>query len=221
MPIRPGSSPLIYNSTVSPTCSGTIYVDAIDYTEVFQNFDRLEYSNPKLREAHTSTGATPLIVQTFGNQPFQLLTTCTGDVPRPLGPDDTNIAFIKQRFNILRYTIKGAANVNTDVNNLFAVFQAHLQLLDQFALYLEELQMELSIGYLENNLQPYNFAYLINPTFSMTGNAIGGFVNYLIISEFAPSVAYEALLPDGSGDSAVFMDFSMIVNNYTVSSRHL
>ena len=221
MPIKPGSSPIIFNNTTSPVASGTIYVDSVDYTEVFQNFDRLENSNPRLRAAPTLTGALPMIQQAFGNQPIQFLTVCTGDRARPLGPDDANIAAIKQRFNIIRYTIKGAVNATTPVNNLFSIFQTHLGLLDQFDLYLQVLQMEISIGYLEDNLQPYNFTYLTTTGLSLTSNIFGGTISNLLLTEFTPGVAYEAPIPGSPGSSQVLVDFTATFENRTVSSRHL
>src|SRR5690242_8519248 len=101
MPILPRESLV---TVISSGASSTLYADEVQYTFVTEPFDRVEFSNEKLRAAKTSNGAVPLIVTTFGGLPIQLGIVCTGDSPRPLTPDDANAANIKQRFNIDRFT---------------------------------------------------------------------------------------------------------------------
>lgn len=217
MPIRPQESVIAYANSLSPTVSGLLYIDELTVSEVFQNFDRLEFSNVKLREAPTATGAKPLIVQAFGNQPIQLLTTCTGDVPRPLGPDDSNISLIKQRWNITRYTLRGAANTYTDVFNLMNVHQSHLVHLNAFDLYLGELSMDLSIGYITGTLQELTFSNITTTGFALAGNVLGGTLTNLLISSFDADAMYDSPLNDGSGNSTVLYGFTATIENRTLN----
>lgn len=212
MPIKP-------DAALITTSAGTVYVDEVSYTEALQNFDRLEYSNARLRSAPTLTGATPLIVQGFGNQPIQLLTTCTGDLPRPLGPDDANIGNIKKRWDIKRWTLKGNINTYATVNSLYTTHVAHLKLLNGFDLYLGELNMELSINYLQNTLQPITFANLTTTSFTMSGNVLGGSYSNLLISQFDAIAEYEAALPDGSGNSTVLYSFTATIENRVLDTQ--
>ena len=225
MPIKPSATVLSYTST--GIGSGYLYVNEITGTNAVQPFQRLEFSNPKLRSAPTSTGALPLIVQSFGNQPIQLLTTCTGDVPRPLGPDDANISNIRQKFNITRWQIRGAANSVNDIQNqLQNTFYNHLALLNKFDTYLAELQMELSIGYLTTTLQALTFSYLTSTGLSLSGNALGfgtsgaTTINNLLMTAFEYGVEYEAPIP-GTANSTVLQDFSMTVEQRTIASESI
>lgn len=216
MPLLPPESAITYSGG---TGSGTVYVNEVTLTEAYQNFDRLEFSNAKLRDAPTSTGAKAMIVPAFGNQPIQLLTTCTGDVPRPLGPDDSNIANIKKRWNIQRFTIRGAANNFTDVGNLLNTFQTHLVLLNGFDLYLGELSMDLSITYITTTLQALTFSGITGTGFTIAGKALGGTYNNMLITAFEGDAMYEAPLNDGSGNSTVLYGFTATIENRTLNSQ--
>lgn len=215
--IKPGSSPITYSSSAG---SGTIYVDSIEKTIVFQNFDRLEFSNRKLQEALTTTGSRALIVEGFGGQPIQLLTTCTSDVPRPLSPDDNGVYQIKQRFNISRYTIKGACNQSTDISNFLQTLNSHLILLNRFDLYLGELSMNLSINFLEV-LQTATFSFLTSTDLSLTSNIFGGAISNLLLTEFTQDVEYEAPNPGTGGGSQILSTFTATMENRTISAQGL
>jgi hypothetical protein len=193
-------------------------VDELSYTFLRQNFDRLEFSNVKLKEAPTSTGALPLIVTAFGGQLIQLASTCTNDSPRPLGPDDANIGNIKQCFNITRYTLRGAANTETDIGNLFQIWNYHCDLLNAFDLYLQELNMFVSYSFLVDTLQPLDFSYLTTTGVSMAGPALFQTENNLLISSFTGGVIYESQVPGGS-NSTVLQDFEMVIENRVISSQ--
>jgi hypothetical protein len=219
MAIKPGSTPIAYNSV--GVGSGIVYCDEIMMTTALQNYDRSEFSAPRLRSAPTSTGALPLIVQAFGNQPVQLVTTCTGDAPRPLGPDDSNITAIKQRFGIQRFTLKGIGTVTDIQNHLMNTFATHLGLLNKFDLYLAELQMELSITYLES-LQSQTFSYLTSTGLSLSGNALGSSapttLNNLLMTALEMDVMYEAPTP-GSSTSQILQGFTMTVEQRVISAQ--
>jgi hypothetical protein len=215
MSIKPGSSILNFTSNSG---NGSVYIDELSYTELFQNFDRLEYSNRRLREAPTTTGALPLIVTGFGNQPIQLLTTCTGDVPRPLGPDDANIAAIKQRWNIFRFTIKGAINNQSVVDILYNLNLNHLIRLNAFDLYLGELSMDLSITYLETVLQPLTFALLTTTDLTLSGPVLDTTYSNLLLSEFSAIAEYEAPI-SGSAGSTVLYSFTATIESRTLNAQ--
>jgi hypothetical protein len=196
-----------------------MYCNDIQIVRALQNFDRTEFSNEKLRSAPTTTGATPLITTGFGNQPIQLLTTCTGDVARPLGPDDANIPLIKQRFNILRYEISGSANKLVDMIALYQMWADHAVRLNRFDLYLGEQNMNLSITHLTNVLQAQTFSYLTSTGLSLSGNAISGTVTNMLITNLQQGVEYEVPLTDGSGNSLILQDFKLTIENRVVTSQ--
>lgn len=215
MAIRPDSSPISYSGNAG---SGTIYVNSVKKTYIEQDFDRLEFSNKKLLEAPTTTGALPLIVQGFGNQPIQLLTTCTGDIPRSLSPDDANISAIKKRWNITRYSIEGGSNSYTDVNNLLNELEAHLTILNGFDLYLGELSMFLSINYLEGTLQPLTFSTLTSTDLSISGKALQGTISNLLLTEFTWDCDYESPTPGNPSTSQTLYSFSATFENRVLNS---
>jgi hypothetical protein len=217
MPIKPGNTPITYSSSNG---SGILYVNTCGLTEVFQNFDRLEYSYKRLRDAPTDSGALPLIVTAFGNQPIQLLTTCTGDVPRPLTPDNVNnnIDNIKKRWNILRYTITGGCNTFTDVENLRAQLEEDLTTLNGFDLYLAELNMDVSVTYLEA-LQALTFSNIITTNLSLTSNLFDGTISNLLLTEFTWDAEYESTNAASVGGYTTLYGFSATLQNFTYATQ--
>jgi len=214
MAIRPGSTQI---SLIISGGTATLYADEITYTRDILDFDRLEFSNAKLRDAPTTTGAKPIILEAFGGQPIQLATTCTNDVIRPLGPDDNNISSIKQRFNIQRFTIKGAPSTTANTDLVYTQALTDQNLLNTFGLYQDELNMELSITYLES-LQSQTFSYLTTTSTSLTGPAINGTISNLLITEYTPDVAYEYQVAGGS-TSVVARAFTLTLEQRTLTSR--
>lgn len=205
--VAPRGSLILFNTPAS------VYVDTVEYEFVVEPFDRVEYSNPKLRSAPTSSGAQPMIVNTFGNKPIQLASSCTGDSARPLIPDDSNINSIKQQFNIDRYTISGSPSVAAQVDALYTVAKAHIKLLSKFQLHLEKANMELSYTALVA-MQSETFSYLTSTGLDMTGASLGGTVSDVLITKFSPGVAY---LISSSG--SMIKDWSMTVEVRTISDR--
>lgn len=199
--------------TFVPGASYSLYADTVEREFIIEKFDRLENSNVKRREAPTTTGAKPLLGTTFGGKPIQLASTCTGDVIRPLGPDDDNINTIKRRFNITRYTIAGAPSYATQVDAIHALAIVHAQKLDRFDLHLEKLQMELSITKIET-LRSETFSFLLTTGLNLTGISIGGTLTSALIYRFTSSPAY---LISSSG--ALVKDWTAVVDIRTDTAR--
>ena len=198
---------------VNSGASSLLYADRVEREFLTEKFDRLEYSNAKLREAPTASGAKPIIVTTFGNKPIQLASTCTGDAARPLGPDDSNISNIKKRFNTTRYTITGSASLASSVDAVNTIYQTHAGYLDRFDLHLEKAQMELSYGALVN-LQSQNFSFLLSTGLSAVGVSIGGTLSDAIIVKYSSSPEF---LITSSG--AIAKTWSMTLDIRTVTAR--
>lgn len=214
MPIRPTGALLTF--TYSPSTIPT-YVGEVSREFIVLDFDREEFSNGRLRAAKNALGGTPIIVTNVANVPVQVNISCANDDARPLLPDDANIASIKQRFNIQRYSIVSVPVPYTYTDQLFTVAQIHRKLLDKFQLYLEESgQMDLSYDYLIG-LQAENFSYLTSTSLSMSGDCIGGTVSNLLITDFKYDAEY--VVKNADGTSSLLRSFSMSVENRVVVSR--
>lgn len=191
----------------------SLYADSIDYDFVVEPFERQEFSNPKLRSAPTASGALPMIVTSFGGKPIQLASTCTGDSPRPLNPDDSNINSIKQQFNIHRYTIAGAPSLGSQVDRLYTISQDHLKRLGTFQLHLEKASMELSYPVLIL-MQNVTFSYLTSPGLSVTSTALDGTIPRVLIQSFSPGVAYTT-----TSTGVLVKDWKLTFDVRTISDR--
>lgn len=166
-----------------------LYVNTAESEYIIEPFDRPEFSNAKLREAPTANGAKPLIVTSFGGKPIQLASTCTGDSPRPLNPDDDNINSIKQQFKIDRYTLTGVESLNSDVNGVNTIYKEHAGRINRFNFHQEKVGMELSYPALIN-LQSQSFWWLTNTGVIISGTCLGGSLTNCLIISFNPEVAY-------------------------------
>ena len=175
--------------TFSGSASATLYADTVTYEFDVQTFERQEFSNSRLRSAPTSTGAQPIIVQSFGNKPIQLAISCTGDSPRPLIPDDANINDIKKQFNIERYTIGGAPTYASDLASIYTVAQAHKKILSKFQLHIEKSSMELSYDALVA-MQAETFSYLTASGLDVSGASLPSSLSDILIVDFDIDVTY-------------------------------
>lgn len=206
-------SPTGSTITFSGSAEATLYVDSVEYEFTVEPFERSEFSNSKLREAPTASGAKPMIVSTFGNFPLQLASTCTGDSARPLTPDDSNINSIKQQFNIQKYTIGGAATYSTAISTMFSTATDHAKRLSKFQLHIEKAQMELSYTALVA-LQAEDFSYLTATGLNVSGVALGGSLSDVLITEFRPGVLYTI-----TSSGTLIHDWSMSLEVRTISDR--
>src|SRR5271166_3589131 len=129
MAIKPNQSLI----TFSGTASAALYCDEVTVEVLYINFDRLDFTNQRLRTAKTVTGATPIIEYTLGGNPIQIATVCTSDSPRPLGPDTVaQLENAKQKMVIYRYTLTARASVASGIASLLSVAVTHDHLLSLF-----------------------------------------------------------------------------------------
>lgn len=199
--------------------SYAVYVNTVTQDFDFLNFDRLEFSNQKLRAAPNALGGLPIIQVNYANLPIQLSSNCAGDSPRPLTPDDANIYTIKQRFNITRFTIQTAPNLSSTMDAIYIMYKNHKKLLGIFDLYLQQLQMDISYNALVA-MQANTFSYLTSTSLNVSGNAIGGTASSLLITNYSNSVEYEVSLP-GSGYTLLKSATITLENRVVVSQNSL
>lgn len=194
--------------------SSILYVDEVGYSFVNEPFDRVEFSNDKLRAATTAAGATPLIQTNWTGQRIQLGIVCTGDSPRPLNSDDSNASNIKQRFNIERFTLNGAVSLASEVDEVRIIAEAHQKLLSKFQYHIAKGGMDISyLGLVA--MQAETFSYLTSTGLTVTGPAIGTGTN-MLLSSFSTDVAYEVSLP--TSGSLVLQKWSAVVESRSITS---
>lgn len=215
MPILPGFSPLTF--TISGSSHST-YVDEVSLIYVLEPFTRVEFLNEKLKSAPgNASGSMPIIDTTITNTPIQFNYTCTGDVPRPLGPETTvTLNAANQRFNIARYSLRGAP---TNVASLAAILSRSLV----HAKYLNNFQYHIAKGSAGMKytdlvaLQSETFAYLTTTGVSMSGDSLGGTISNILITSFNVDVNYEVTEADGS--KTLMQSWSMTAEVRTIESQ--
>lgn len=210
--MKPGASPITVSYSGG---SASLYADEVIYSFVTEPFDRLEFSNDKLKAAPTTSGALPTVVYSFANTPLQLAASCAGDVPRPLNPDDDNINSIKWRFDIQRYTIKGAASAAAEVDKLYTQAATHIKFLAKFQAHLVSAQLNVSYTKLVA-LQGDSFTYLTTTGVSLAGDSIGGTATNMLITECVPDVAYE--VTTSGGGKLLLKKFSLTIENRIINA---
>lgn len=204
MAITPKESQLTF---ILSGASSVVYADEIQYAFVTEPFDRIEFSNEKLRSATTTTGASPIIVNNWTGQRVQMGTICTADEPRPLTPDDANVDNIKRRWNIDRFTISGGVSLATQLDDITTIAIAHQKLLAKFNQHIAKGSMDISYTALKA-MQLISLNYLSTTGLTVTGPALGT-ANNVLIASWNTDVAYEVLLPGGS--SLVLQKWSAVL----------
>lgn len=203
----------------TPSSTSSVFVEEVTLQAVYEPFTRSEFDVSKLRQAPTDNGSIPIIGQGIGGKPIQLGSACTGDTARPLGPNSlANTQNILQRFNIQRFTIKGAASYASEVFKLKAIADAHLRLLQQFD-YHVQVANSLEVSY--NSLialQSETFSYLTTTGLTMSGIPVGGTYSNCLISQFEEGVLYtsEAM---GVPSNEMIKEFSITVDLRTITSQ--
>lgn len=214
MPIRPGGAllTLTYSSSSIPC-----YVNEVTRGFTIIDFDRNEFSNNRLRGAKNSLGGLPIIINNVANVPVQVNIACVGNDSRPLTPDDSNVASIKQRFNIKRYTVRSAPMDADACDQIYQIAQVHQKLLDQFQLYLEESSsMDLSYDFLVA-LQAQTFSYLTTTDLTMSGDCVKGTFTNMLITDFNYDTDIQVTQRDGS--KLLLRSFTMTIENRVIVSR--
>lgn len=165
MPIRPAGS-LIYVAGVPAT------VREVKYTFDVEFFERVEFSNEKLRAAKNVDGSKSIFIDLFGGKVVQFASTCnTYNTVRPIGPDDANVDDIKKRWDIRKYSLSGDVNNTGSVQTLQAYHQVHKTYLTRFQAHIQQSGMDLSYTALVA-LQAETFSYLTSTGLSIYGNPI-------------------------------------------------
>ncbi len=212
MAILPGSSLLTFTFGSS---SFDTYVDEVSLQYTIETFIRSEFLHERLREVPLTDGTLPIVNRNIANTPHQQILSCSADFARPLGPTTlSNFNSAHQRFNIQRYSIKGAPTLSTNLVQLAVKAFAHRKLLNNFEYHLAKSNGDIGRSNLVS-LQDETFSYLTNTSVNMTGASVGGTVSNILIIDFSTSVAYEAT--DGSGE--IIQEWNMTADFRTIESQ--
>lgn len=213
MAILPAGSILTFTNSVGPVVAN-VAVSDVRYKTNHTNWERPEFSHPRLLSAPNVDGSKPVIATLAGNRPLQYLTPCNAnETVRPLTPDDSVLDSMYQRFDIRRWDITGANSLAAEVDKLFVIAKAHQVLLGQFDGYQSVVKGDVSYQFLTGTLQSETFAYLTATTLSMTGNVLGGttFSNLLIV-DFQADYAFEI-----ANNSSATPGTSTVISAWTMS----
>lgn len=178
MPIKPRGCRIYF-----PTLSTTVIADSVSYSFESEFFDRVEFSNERLRNAKNTDGSKPVFYDMFGGKVLQLSTSCgSANTVRPVTPDDANIDNIKKRWDIKRYKLSGIS-LDADINLIYQTGQAHKILLDRFLAHQAQAQMDISYTALVA-MQSETFSYLTTTSFAMYGDGISpnGYVGTTVLA---------------------------------------
>lgn len=204
MAIKPGGSTLTINGN-------SVIVDDVVVSQEHQLFQRLEYSNNRIRTAKNSDGSSPIFIPLLGGRIVQLAATCGGSQSiRPLSPDSADS--ILKRFNITKYTLRGGSSLAINVNNLVTLAAAHQKLLARFEAHIQKAQMDISYTDLIA-LQAETFSYLTASGISMSGNALQGTVTNILVTQFTAPVEYEVPTP-----ATVLKSWSAVIETRTIEN---
>jgi hypothetical protein len=217
MPIRPRGSLVVFTNGVD---SYDVYVNEATREYDILDFDRLEFSNVKLRQAPNAAGGRPVIVNNIAGIPIQFLYGCASDEPRPLVPDDANLASIKQRFKIIRWKIKTDIMDYAFMDFLDGYNQAHKIDIDNFHFTLEVISSnELSYGELIGLQSGVSFNSLTTTPLSMSGNCLGSAItpNNLLVREL--SFGPEIEVTTAAGSNLMLRSADITLEQWTLSSR--
>lgn len=214
MALRPGSALLTFTSVSG---SSILYVDEVVRSLPVEAFTRVEFSNDRLRSARNAQGGLPMISTSIANIPFQVSISCAGDSARPLTPDSlANLNSINQRQNIIRYTVRGAANDVAALSPLATQAFVDAKLLLKFQYHQTQAGSDISYDDLIG-LQAETFSYLSSTSTSISGNCIGGTASSLIVRSYSEDVTHSVTLADGSQVRTA--TFTAIFDNISFSSQ--
>lgn len=215
MPILPGFSPLTF--TISGS-SHTTYVDEVSLAFSVEPFIRQEFTSEKLRSAPLSDGTHSIVEPNIAGTPHQFIFSFTGDSARPLGPTTlANLNNAYQRFNIARYTLRGAPTDAASLNALQVVSLAHAKLLNNFEYHITKGSVEINYANVVA-LQSETFSYLTSTNTSMSGDSLGQTVSNILITQFSIGVAYE--VTESSGAKTLMYDWNMTAEVRSIESQN-
>jgi hypothetical protein len=195
-PLKPPGS---FISISVGASSSSVYVDSMNDSFELVPFDRNEYVNNRRRSAPTLVGGHSKIVPNVANVPIQVDVICSGDVARPMGPDDGHIDNIKKRWEIYTWQIQGAISNPVAISGLKALYINHKKRLQKFELYKSmAAEMEISITGL-TTLQSETFDYLTATGVDFSGLMLEQSpIEDVLITEFESSYEFSVIEADGS-----------------------
>lgn len=190
MSINPAGATLVI-------AGATLIVDTLSESYTFEPFDRLEFSNEKLRNAKTLCGEKRLLGETASGKPYQIVFDCMSDKTAvPLGPNsDTTFAQMKQKWKIRRWQATGAISENSNVSTLLTTAASHQVLLGNFQYYLARASGDIPYASLVA-LQSETFTYLTATGVSASGTALGGTISNVLITSATGNT--ELVIPTNS-----------------------
>ena len=208
MPIKPGYSPLTVDGTA-------LLAESVQFTTDVLFFERLEFSNERLKAAPDIDGKRPILVELPGGRITQLADGCVAPALRPLGTDDANIDLIYRRFDIKRWQITGEPTSAAFVDTIFALARDHKVLLDRFEARQKIVSGNVSYAFLVA-AQADTFTFLTTTGKSMSGFALGDgtsnpTITNILITNFVPDVDYEEPLNTGYTSSRVLKRWSATI----------
>lgn len=217
MSLNPAGATLLL--TISP-CSldSTLIVESLSYAPSFEEFDRMEYDNERLRTAKTLCGQRRLITENLAGTPIQIVTSCGDATPVPLGPNsDSNFNNVKKRWDIKRYIITGATSEAEEVNTLYTIAADHQSRLARFKHYLArsgqgDTPYETLIA-----LQSETFSYLTSTGLTMYGTSMEDVETNMLITSL--SIENTLAIPT-STTPEFFKTFQLTVERRVLSNLY-
>lgn len=206
MPLRPEGSTISVGGY-------SLFVDDIKESYVIEPFEREEFKHQRQRTVLENTGVAPIIITKFAGGLAQLSYTCASTTLRPITPDDTDLNNIYRRWEILRYTVAGAPSTTTNVTGVYLIAQTHIKYLAELNAHFAFAKGDVSIQELTALQTDPIFGTITGTGLTMSGNAIGGSIDNMLITQFTIDFAYEIPLNSADSASQLFWSYSMVIEN--------
>jgi hypothetical protein len=219
MALNPAGSTLLLTI---PACSlsATLIVESLSYAPSFEEFDRMEFDNERLRSARNLCGQKRQIIENLAGTPIQIVTSCGDTTQVPLGPNsDTNFNNIKKRFDVLRFEIQGATSEAEDVNTLYTVARDHQARLARFKHYLArssggDTPYETLIA-----LQSETFSYLTSTGMTIAGTSLENSESNMLITSL--NIENTLSIPTGTpGVHEFYKTFKVTIEQRVISNLY-
>jgi hypothetical protein len=232
MPIHPKGSPVKFNiSGIDTILRMSVYRSQ----RVKEAFQRIEFSNQRLREAPNANGTKDSFFTDAAGFLYQFVSDCNpGSNIRPTNiSDDANLDNIFRRWDIDRYEVQGLPSLASDVYALRTLFQTHEAALARFENHQAEARNPTTSFEKLTLMQAETFSYLTTTGVTMKSFAFGTgsevTISNILLANFVPDLEYEEPLnynvlnttPDKNTSSRVMCSWSGIIevrNNRPASS---
>lgn len=152
--------------------SANLYCEELNFETNSTLFTRSEFDKRTLKDAPESTGATPIFTTTLSGLPVQFVYS-NATTPRDLTPNNnTNLAFMEEKFFFNRYTFSGDTSLSADTALVFNWASLHRQAQDRYDAFLKYTGDGISYQDLVAQ-QAETFSYLTNTGLSVSGTTLG------------------------------------------------